>query len=120
VGIPFPDAVLDLVAHKVPPPESHEAILKGTMRDGADCVARGWAHRFAPEGACVDEAVLLASELGQESPYAYAQAKARLNRHALAQFGSFVRDGAAAWVKDLDHPDTKAALGRTLAKLARR
>lgn len=120
VGIPFPSPVLDLVSARLAPQEATEAILRGTLREGDACLAKGWVDKLVDTDSLRDACLQLTDELGAQSPLAYAMAKAQLNGALVRQFEEFEKDSAEAWAALLSHPDTRAALQRTLARLAKR
>lgn len=113
VGIPFPEPVLELVLARLPPQTAREAALRGSLREGPNCVESGWADRVGT----LDVAFSLAEELGSASPLAFGGAKSQVNKSIQNAFDSF---DAAAWVELLSHQDTTDALLRTIAKLSRR
>ncbi|MCA1813688.1 MAG: enoyl-CoA hydratase/isomerase family protein [Halobacteriales archaeon] len=117
VGVPFPEPVLALARSRLPAPEHARIALRGDIVAGQDLVARGWAERIVEPTRLLDECVALAAGLGAHSPLAYAKTKEQLHRGVLASFASF---DDAAWAKDLEHPDSRAALARTLERLAKR
>jgi len=117
VGVRFPEPVRALVQARLPAHEHASAILRGAIRQGEELVQRGWADRIVPGPELLDASVQLATELAASSPFAYAHSKQQLNEPVL---DSFARFDAAAWAKDLGHPDTRAALARTLDRLAKR
>jgi enoyl-CoA hydratase len=120
VGIPFPGPVLELVRARIAPPECNEAILRGTIREGKDCLGLGWVDKMVDANALRDACLALAEELGASSPLAFRMAKEQLNRDLVRSFQQFEKTGAEAWAGLLTQPDTKRALEATLAKLSRR
>lgn len=119
VGIPFPPPVVDLARLTLPPQELPDALLRGAVREDADCVARGWAQALVPRERLLDEAIALARELGAYSRPAYASAKTHPRAALVAAFDRF--DGEAdAWAEQLLSDETKTALAATLARLQRR
>lgn len=119
VGVPFPPPVVDLARMALPPQELPDALLRGTVREGVDCVARGWAQALAPRERILDDAVAMATELGALSRPAFASAKVHPRAALVAQYDRFDAE-ADAWAKQLLSPETLAALQATLARLQRR
>lgn len=115
VGVPFPPPLVDLLRATLPPQELGPAALQGVVRAGEACVTHGWAHRVSR--APVDDAVRLADELASHSALAFRLSKAALRREVSESLAKF---DATVWARELEHPDTKAALARTLEKLAKR
>lgn len=120
VGIPFPGPVLELVRARLPPQEATEAILRGTVRVGDECLARGWVDKIVDPNSLRDACIQLADDLGAHSPLAYGMAKAQLNGALVQSFEAFEKDGAEAWAKLLHHDETLEGLMRTLARLAKK
>ncbi|HLE95743.1 MAG TPA: enoyl-CoA hydratase/isomerase family protein [Candidatus Thermoplasmatota archaeon] len=121
VGIPLPPPIADLARAKLPTQELAEALLDGAVREGARCVEHGWAQRLADRDAAPSEAVGIAAALGGHNPLAFSSAKSAITTAPLAAFDRFLRDGGPeAWVSDLAHPDTMAALLRTMERLSRK
>lgn len=62
LGLPLTPAMHALVTAKLPRVAAHEAMVTGRRYTGTDARSAGFAHRVAPEGALLDEAVALATE----------------------------------------------------------
>ena len=120
VGIPFPGPVIELVRARLPPQEATEAILRGTLREGDACLAKGWVDKIVDANSLGDACLQLADDMGAQSPLAYGMAKAQLNCEIVRQFEDFEKNGAEAWAALLGHADTRAALQRTIARLTKR
>jgi enoyl-CoA hydratase len=116
VGVPFPEPVLRLVEHRLPAHEHAEALLRGAVRVGTELETRGWVDRVVDQAVLINDSIALATELAAMSPLAYATSEMR-NRAVVHAFDTF---DAAPWAKALEHPDTRAALARTLERLAKR
>ena len=111
------ECILRLVEHRLPAHEHAEAILRGVVRVGEDLAARGWVDHVVEPATLTHESVALATELAAMSPLAYATTKEMRNRVVVRAFDTF---DATSWAKALEHPDSRAALARTLEKLAKR
>ena len=119
VGVPFPGPVADLARLFLPVQELPDALLRGAVREGPECVARGWAQALVPRERLVEEAVTMARELGGFSPLAFASAKQHPRTALLAAVDRFDAE-AEAWAAQLFAEETKAALAATLARLGKR
>lgn len=120
VGVPFPLPVLELVRHRLPPQEHAPALLHGMVREGDDLAARGWAHSVVSREDALHEATRVARELAAMSPLAYGGSKKDLDRALVEAFEAFETSGAHAWSAAVHAPESRAALGRTLERLAKR
>lgn len=120
VGIPFPGAVLDLARDALPANEHAPALLHGVIREGAACVAHGWAHEHAESAALEARAVALAADMGAHSRVAFAGAKRLLRgRHAEALDACAAKE-TDAWVDLLLQPETMEGLLAGFARMTRR
>lgn len=120
VGVPFPLPVLELVRHRLPPSEHAPALLQGIVREGDELVSRGWAHHTEARDAVLDHAMRLGHDLAALSPLAFAESKAMLNAPLVEAYEKFEKEGARDWAEWLHHPDSRAALRRTLERMAKR
>lgn len=114
VGVPFPEPIARLVTARLPPHEHAPALLEGTLRQGPECVERGWAHRLVDSERVLDAAVGAAETLSAHSPRAFGQAKQLLTRQVDWTFDE------KAWAADLVAEDTRAAVRATLERLAKK
>lgn len=120
VGIPFPAPVAELARLRLPPQEWAPALLRGAVREGAALVERGWAHEAHASDALEAAAVALAGELAAHNPRAYAPAKAHTWDGLPERLAGFAKDGADAWVDELLHEETIAAIVRGFERVKSR
>lgn len=112
VGIPFPTAVAALARAKLPPNEWSTALLRGGVREGAQCVAAGWAQEHHPSETLVDAAVSLAAEVAEHNPRAFGPAKRAMNADLAAAMMAFGKEEAAAWIDEMTSEETMGHLLR--------
>lgn len=112
VGIPFPDAVATLVRAKLPANEWPTALLRGAIREGAQCVATGWAQELHPSETLVDAAVALAAELAEHNPRAFGPAKRAMHADLAAAMAGFGKEQAERWIDELTSEETMGHLLR--------
>lgn len=118
IGIPFPPALLELVRHELPANEVGPAVLQGVVREGADAVARGWAHRHGPFP--LDVAVAQAAQLAEFSAAAYGPSKRALRGGVTATLDAFLARGPEAWVEHLLREETMEGILRSFARVTGR
>lgn len=119
VGIPFPNAVANMVRARLPVPEHSPALLLGGVRAGEECVRTGWAHRYHSSETLVPEALALAEELASFYPAAFAAAKSDAGP-LVASFDTFVKNEAERWVDTVMHEDTIAAILAFFTRVTRK
>lgn len=119
VGVPFPVPVLELCRATLPPQEHGPAILGSAIRQGAQAVERGWAHRLveAPD-RLVPDALALAADLAALDPHAYAAAKEGLRAPVTRAMETFLKDGMSAYVDRLARPETLQAIVANFQRVA--
>lgn len=121
VGVTFPPPVVDLARETLPAQEWGPAILGSAIRQGEECVARGWAHRLvaSPE-KLVPEALDLAAQLALLDAPAYAAAKTHLRGPTAQLLGEFLKEtaGLERYVWDLGSRETMDRIARNFQRVA--
>lgn len=120
VGVPFPEAVLELGRARLPPQEHAPALLGGAVREGADAQARGWLHDVAAPDVLAARAVEHADALAQNPVYAFAGAKQMLNAPLLGAFERARKDGAEAWAARFQDPVVWRSVADSFARLTKK
>jgi len=119
VGVPFPPAALEILRHALPRPEFEGAVLLGATVTAGRAADMGWAHEVAPRERVLEKAVTAAERLAALNAPAFALTKAMLRAPAQERMNraraTFSVEMARVW----QHPDTRAAIGRYMASLAR-
>jgi enoyl-CoA hydratase len=119
VGVPFPAPVLELCRATLPANEHGPAILGAAIRQGAQAVERGWAHRSVDSGdRLVPDALALAAELAALDAEAYRAAKEGLNAPAARVMEAFLKEGADAYTDRLARPETMQAIVANFQRVA--
>jgi enoyl-CoA hydratase len=118
VGVPFPTAALEIVAHALGA-RAGRVVLGAESVDPERALALGMVDELTDPGELLPRALALATELAARSPESYRLAKMQLHRAANAAMDGTPGDDAAVlagWTSD----DTLRRIEAALAALARR
>lgn len=117
VGVPFPVAALE-ICRAVMGPSATRAALGAKTIDAHTALARGWVDDLVAGDELLDKALVVARELGQYSPAAYAATKVQLHRPVRAAIDAGTATDAdvrAGWIS----VETRARINGFLESLAR-
>lgn len=117
VGVPFPVAALE-ICRAVMGASSTRAALGAKTIDAHTALARGWVDDLVAGDELLDKALVVARELGQYSPAAYAATKVQLHRPVRAAIDAGTATDAdvrAGWIS----AETRARINGFLESLAR-
>jgi len=73
VGVPFPALAFEVVRFAVPPRYLPEFTLSGATYATDEALRRGWIDEVTEPGKLIDDAIVVAQQLSQLSPAAFAQ-----------------------------------------------
>ena len=78
VGVPFPALAFEVVRFAVPPRYLPEFTLSGATYATDEALRRGWIDEVTEPGELIDDAIVVAQQLSQLSPAAFAQTKSQV------------------------------------------
>ena len=80
VGVPFPALAFEVVRFAVPPRYLPEFTLSGATYATDEALRRGWIDEVTEPGKLIDDAIVVAQQLSQLSPAAFAQTKSQVRQ----------------------------------------
>ena len=80
VGVPFPALAFEVVRFAVPPRYLPEFTLSGATYATDEALRRGWVDEVTEPGKLIDDAIVVAQQLSQLSPAAFAQTKSQVRQ----------------------------------------